>query len=196
LEKSAKENPRPIYKIPDELASHSGSVEWEILELKSETLEKTVSDERNINSWLKGSRVGWVINSVRRVSDNVTFSVDEETNKGKIASFKIGGGDSPNMYVSLYQNNIQTLMWINDLSKLPPERTKQDENIEKPKVKTYVVGIATGSGDVETWLFDGDDYRKEFCEHLVKATGRSVWVIEGTIKGQYTVDLPVIFKEK
>jgi len=124
---------QPTY--PEEMISkfkesqrHSGSVEWEIVELKSETLEKTVSDERNIISWIKGSRVGWFIHSVLRKSDNVTFSVGDvcddvhSKRRGlKIKSFELDDKWEGQL-AAIFGEHSGCI--IKHLSKLPPERTK------------------------------------------------------------------------
>jgi hypothetical protein len=51
-----------------------------------------------------------------------------------------------------------------------------------------VIGIATGSKDVEVWHFEKhDDLCKKFCETLARETGRNVIVIEGEVIGTYSI---------
>jgi hypothetical protein len=58
-----------------------------------------------------------------------------------------------------------------------------------------VIGIATGSGDIEVWHFDrNDDLCKAFCETLVRSTCKRVVVLEGEVMGTYSIqDIPVEF---
>ncbi len=59
-----------------------------------------------------------------------------------------------------------------------------------------VIGISTGARDVETWFFKDDELCKKFCESLVRETGHTVWVIEGTIIGRYELqETPVNYIE-
>jgi len=141
LEKSAKENPRPVYKIPDELSSHSGSVEWEIKSFKfknhfSHVVSKGEDGlfngykEENflydkVNSVLSGAIV---IHSVLRKSDNSVWVVGEKTEHGVINKIEINESTPMIFYVG--ETNYP--LYLKELSKLPPERTKQDENIQKP----------------------------------------------------------------
>lgn len=61
--------------------------------------------------------------------------------------------------------------------------------------KIIVVAFATGSRDIETWAFDAhDDLCKKFCETIAGETGRNVWIIEGKVIGNYSIDCPVSFK--
>lgn len=62
-------------------------------------------------------------------------------------------------------------------------------------MKVKVIGIATGSKDVEVWGFDShDDTCKRFCELLVRNTHMNVIVLEGEVIGTYSVPpMPVNF---
>lgn len=61
--------------------------------------------------------------------------------------------------------------------------------------KYTVIGIATGSRDLEAWHFDDDTLIEPFCQNLVRETGKSVWLIEGgELLGKFEMDdLPVKF---
>jgi len=67
-------------------------------------------------------------------------------------------------------------------------------NDSKPIVsRRFIVGIATGSGDVETWLYD-EEIGDKLCKKIVANTGRSVYIIEGKIIGKYHFqEPPVVF---
>lgn len=61
-------------------------------------------------------------------------------------------------------------------------------------MKTIVIGMPIGGGDIESWQFDDSSLMDAFCKNLVKHTGRKVYIIEGKLIGSYEVDIPVIFK--
>jgi len=64
-------------------------------------------------------------------------------------------------------------------------------------MQVIVVGVATGSREIETWAFDSPELCKAFCEQLVRSTGNNVWVIEGAIVGKYCLEeMPVTFIPK
>lgn len=84
-------------------------------------------------------------------------------------------------------------MKSNNKKKMPKEPSAG--NGTKPNVsRRFIVGIATGSNDIETWAYDGSDFSDKLCKSIVSNTGRSVYVIEGKIIGKYHYEEPpVIF---
>jgi len=108
-------------------ASHSGSVEWEILEAGDHFDNK--------HPWLKDNshggdsciQVGCKIFSVLRKSDNVTFSVGEKvldaSSQRTIKSFTIDDAWVGKMMVTFNEYSLNRTSIMN-ISKLPPERTK------------------------------------------------------------------------
>lgn len=58
-----------------------------------------------------------------------------------------------------------------------------------------IIGIATGSNDIETWLAPQEKTLcDKLCETIVRGSGRSVYIIEGTVIGKYEMQLPVVYK--
>lgn len=79
------------------------------------------------------------------------------------------------------------------LDKMDEKAALQQHSVSRRSL--LIIGIATGSGDVETWRFDDDDLCQKFCERLVRDTGRSVIVVDGTEVGRYCLaDLPVVYR--
>lgn len=78
-----------------------------------------VEGEANLE-WLLAK--GGIIHQVTRKSDNVTFSVGEETDKGKIKAIKIS--DDGRLYFDCRFGNNVGILVFDTLSKLPPERSK------------------------------------------------------------------------
>jgi len=102
-----------IIYLPEHFpSSHSGSVEWEIVNRYDRN--NGIHDDDEFCD-----KLGCKIWSVLRKSDNVTFSVGEKTNCGTIDIFEIHSGK---MMVNFKERESLTL--LKNLSKLPPERTK------------------------------------------------------------------------
>lgn len=59
-----------------------------------------------------------------------------------------------------------------------------------------IVGMTTGSGEIETWQSDDEKFCRELCISIVRNTGHKVYVIDGKVIGTYELeDLPVKYTD-
>jgi hypothetical protein len=75
------------------------------------------------------------------------------------------------------------------------DKTMSSQTIANAPVSSrFIIGVATGSGDIETWLYDDIELSEKLCKRIVSNTGMSVYVIEGKIIGKYHFqEPPIIF---
>lgn len=59
------------------------------------------------------------------------------------------------------------------------------------KDRWLVIGMATGSHDLEYWEFDNTEICEKFCEQLARDTGRNVFILKGEVYARFYVEVPV-----